>query len=229
MTRTTAARIAGGTFLVYIAVAFPSSMLLSRATGGRGTAEKLAQVAAHAGDVRLAILLGLLSCFAAIILAVTIHAFTRQEDEALATFALVSRVGEGVLGAVGIPALVATLALALPAPGALALDADVRLAVGTGLLMPAQRTMLGAPFFAIGSLAFAWLLVRGRMVPLALAWIGVVASAILVVGVPLNIAGYLRGPWAFYIWLPMLAFEVPVGLWLLVKGVPAIGPAARAR
>ncbi len=38
MTRTTNARIAGFTFLFYIAVAFPSMVLFGRATSGEGIA-----------------------------------------------------------------------------------------------------------------------------------------------------------------------------------------------
>jgi hypothetical protein len=44
-----------------------------------------------------------------------------------------------------------------------------------------------------------------------------------VVGVPLQLAGVLRGPiLTWVIFLPMVAFEVPFALWLLVKGV-AVG------
>lgn len=220
MTRSTAARGAGFTFLAYIAVAFPSMVLLTRATNAKGTAAQLVQVAAHASDVRLAIVLGLLSCFAAVVIAVQLYGFTRDEDHELATLVLVSRVGEGVLGAVGIPVLLALLAIATAAPSTAGMDQATRHTIATFLLMPAQSVMLGAPLFAIGSLAFSWLLVRGRMVPPALAWLGVLASVVLVVGIPLNIAGYLSGPVAFYLWMPMLAFEVPLGFWLLVKGVP---------
>ena len=35
-------------------------------------------------------------------------------------------------------------------------------------------------FFAVGSLLFSWLLLRGRMIPVGLAWLGVIASALLV-------------------------------------------------
>jgi Domain of unknown function (DUF4386) len=220
MTRSTAARWAGFTFLTYIAVAFPSMVLLTRATNAKGTAAQLAQVAAHASEVRLAVLLGLLSCFAAVVIAVLLHAFTRDEDRDLATLVLVARAGEGVLGAVGLPVLLALLALATDAPSTAGMDEATRITIAAFLLMPAQGVMLGAPFFAVGSLAFCWLLVRGRMVPRALAWLGVAASVVLVVGVPLNIAGFITGPAAFYLWMPMLAFEVPLGVWLLIKGVP---------
>ena len=88
----------------------------------------------------------------------------------------------------------------------------------------------GAIYFAVGSTLFSWLLLRGRMIPVALAWLGVVASAFLVVILFLQRAGLLGGGnWysgvTWLIWLPMLVFEVTLALWLLVKGVAA--PARR--
>ena len=82
-----------------------------------------------------------------------------------------------------------------------------------------------AIFFAVGSTLFCWLLLRGRMIPIALAWLGVIASVLLVVILPLQLAGLFGGSmsWSasitWLVWLPMLAFEVPLALWLLVKGV----------
>ena len=73
----------------------------------------------------------------------------------------------------------------------------------------------------MGSAAFAYLFLRGRMIPVPLAWLGLVASALLVVGLPLRLAGWLNDTIAALIWLPMLAFEVPLGLWLLLRGVAA--------
>src|SRR6266852_5402521 len=52
----------------------------------------------------------------------------------------------------------------------------------------------GAIFFAVGSTLFSWLLLRGRMIPVALAWLGVLASALLVVILPAQLAGFLKGP-----------------------------------
>jgi hypothetical protein len=89
----------------------------------------------------------------------------------------------------------------------------------TGVGVP-HRTLVDATLFAIGSTFFCWLLLRGRMLPRPLAWTGVVASAILVVGLPLQLGGMLSASLATLMWLPMLAFEVPGGLWLLVNGVP---------
>lgn len=80
-------------------------------------------------------------------------------------------------------------------------------------------------FFAVGSLLFCLLLLRGRVIPTGLAWLGVIASVVLVVILPLQLAGLFGGSmnWSasatWLVWLPMLVFEVALSLWLLVRGV----------
>jgi hypothetical protein len=92
----------------------------------------------------------------------------------------------------------------------------------------------GAIFFAAGSTIFSWLLLRGRMIPVALAWLGLLASVLLVVILPLQRAGLFGGPmtWSasitWLVWLPMLVFEVALALWLLIKGVATPAPKASA-
>ncbi len=219
MTRTTNARVAGFTFLFYIAVALTGMILSNRAASGEGTAAKLANIAQHASDVRVAIVLDLLSCFCAVVLAVTLYAITRDQDPDLAMLALTCRVAEGVIGAVSLPRSVGQLWLATAA-GADAPDPAAASTLGAFLLtLPSWSMPIAATFFAVGSLLFAYLLLRGRMIPVALAWLGVLASILVVVGLPLQLVGILPGPIAQAMWLPMLAFEVPLGLWLIVKGV----------
>jgi hypothetical protein len=83
----------------------------------------------------------------------------------------------------------------------------------------------GAIYFAVGSLLFSWLLLRGQMIPAALAQLGVAASGLLVVIIPLQrtvLSG--GGPnWAsmmtWSMWLPMLVFELTLAVWFIVKGV----------
>jgi hypothetical protein len=216
MTRTTNARIAGFTFLFYIAAGISSVVLFGRATRGEGVAAKLAGIAQHASDVRITVVLDLLQCFSALVLAITLYAITREQDPDLAMLALTCRVGEGVIGAIGIPSTLGLLWLATAA-GASAPDTAAAQALGAFLLR--ENVALTATFFAVGSTLFSYLLLLGRMIPIPLAWLGVVASVLLVVGLPLRLAGFLGGPVTSLMWLPMLAFEVPLALWLLIKGV----------
>jgi hypothetical protein len=216
MTRTTNARIAGFTFLFYIAVAFPSMVLFARATSGEGLAAKLAGIAQHATDLRLAVVLSLGGCFSALVLAVTLYAITRDEDPDLAMLGLTCRVGEGLIGAASVPATVALLQIAT-ATGPQAPDSAATQALAAFVLE--RSPLVSALFFAVGSTLFAWLLLRGRVIPIALARLGVLASVLLGVGLPLQLAGVLHGRVTQLMWIPMAAFEIPLGFWLLFKGV----------
>ena len=103
MTRRSNARVAGFAFLVYIAAAFGGMILEGKASGGEGPAAKLASIAQHAGAMRLAILLHLVGCFCALVLAVTLYAITRDRDQDVALLAMACRIAEGVIGALSLP------------------------------------------------------------------------------------------------------------------------------
>ena len=85
----------------------------------------------------------------------------------------------------------------------------------------------GEIYFAVASTIFAWLLLRGALIPAVLAWLGVCSSGLLVVILPIQRAGLLGGPgsWSssitWLLWLPALVFELALAAWLIVKGVAA--------
>jgi hypothetical protein len=165
-TRRTYARVAGFTFLFYIAAGISSLALSAEAPGTE--------------------VLGLLQNFSALVLGVTLYGLTHRQGPALAMLAMGCRILEAVHDE-------------------------------------------SAIFFAVGSLLFSWLLLRGRMIPVPLAWLGVLASALLVVILPLQLAGLFGGTmsWSgsvtWLVWMPMLVYEVALALWLLVKGAAEPG------
>jgi hypothetical protein len=172
MTRSTNARVAGITLLVYIAAGL--IVLRLGAAGADGSAVKLTHI-----------VLELLCNFSALVLGVTLFGITREVDHDIGMLAMMCRVGEGVVGA-----------------------------VSASMLVPAT-------FFAVGSTLFAWLLLRGRMIPVGLAWLGVAASVLVVAGLPMQQAGLLAGTATRLMWVPMLVFELVLGPWLIIKGVAA--------
>lgn len=225
MTRTTNARIAGFTFLFYIAVGI-TQLVLDAPARGNDTAAKLALIGKHASRARVDILLGLVIGVTAITLAVALYALTRDEDRDIAVLALCCRVGEGMLASIGTMVSLGLLWLATGGAGSSAPDAAAANALGGFLLkLGAWNTIIAATLFAVGSTLFSWLLLRGRMIPVVLAWLGVIASVLLVVLLPLQLVGMLNGLVAQLMWLPMAAFEIPLALWLLTKGVPLPRPA----
>ena len=220
MTRRTSARVAGFTFLLYTAAGIGHEFLMHRATNADGVAAKLARIAAHAMDVRVTIVLTVLECLSALVLAVTLYGITREQDHELAMLGLTCRVAEGVTLAAAIPSLWQVLWLA-QAGAAAAPDATTTNALRAFVLMPGP-VPTAVIFYAVGSTIFSYLLLRGRIVPVALAWLGLLASALLAVTLPLQLAGFSTGPLTGYTqWAPALLFQLGLALWLLIKGVAA--------
>ena len=218
MTRRTNARIAGLTFLLYIAVAFPSMVLSAKATAGGSIAARLVNIAQHTTEMRISILLEVLSGFCGLVLAVTLYAITRDEDRDVAMLGFACRVAEGLAGVFPVTTL-GLLWLATNA-GPSAPDVQSAHALAAYLLKVGPwQTISASLFFAVGSTAFAYLLLRGRMIPVALAWLGVFGSALLVVILPLQLAGFVAGPMAQLVWIPVALFELTLAPWLLIKGV----------
>jgi hypothetical protein len=145
------------------------------------------------------------------------YMITRDESHELAMLGFVCRVVEGVFVASLIPNALGLLWLARVQAGVDAPAAASRNALGAFLLRPGSA--IGAIFFAVGSAIFSYLLLRGRMVPLFLAWWGVLSSALLVIGLPLQLAGFFTGALTPYLWVPATGFVPVLALWLIIKGV----------
>ena len=83
----------------------------TRATSQWTGADDILNVLVHAPQVRLPVVLGLLSMMSALMPGVTLYGLTRDQDPELALPALTCRAGEGVLGAIPTLATVALLSL----------------------------------------------------------------------------------------------------------------------
>ena len=223
MTLKTNARLAGFIFLLYIATGITSMVVFRKAAGGaEGITATLASLAQHASFVRMNILLTLLQAAYALVLGVTLYALTREQDRDLAVMALCCRAGEGLIAAISPIRSLALLSIATAG----APDAAAQALGGLLLKMGGWTGLLAATCFAVGSALYSYLFLRARSIPVSLAWLGVLASVLLAVAVPLQLAGFLRGPVTSFIWVPMLVFEVALALWLLIKGVAAQPQAA---
>lgn len=218
MTHKTNSRIAGITFIFYIAAGIASMTLFGKATGGSGIAERLISAAEHTSILGVSIILNLLCGLSAVVLAVALYALTRDEDREIALLGFACRLGEGFIGAANLPK---TLGLLWLAKESTSLDAATTNTFASMWLLPPGSYTISALFFAFGSTFFSYLFLRGQLIPVALAWLGVVASVLLLVVLPLQAAGFTRAGW--WEWMPMLVFELVLAVWLIVKGVAAKG------
>src|SRR5262249_54066352 len=138
-------------------------------------------------------------------------------DRDLALLAVGCRFAEGVIAAISAGERLQLLSVATASTTATGPDAGGASALGALLLgggaagpaarLAAGRTIHCSPFL------------RARSIPVALAWLGVLASVLLVVMLPVQIAGFLPGLLAGLMWIPMAVFEVVLAIWLIAKGV----------
>jgi len=224
MTLRTNARIAGITFLLYIVTGISGLILFHNASGGATTAARLASIAAHPTLVRCSALLIMLEFLYALTLAGTIYALTRHVDRDLALLAAACRFAEGVLSAMAADQRLELLSIATASTTATGADQAATLAQGA--LMFAGSAIVPSICFVCGSTIYSFLFLRGRNIPAVIAWLGVFASLLLLVALPVQMAGFLQGTPVSLIWIPMALFEVVLAVWLIAKGVVTPAPVA---
>lgn len=214
MTRRTSARVAGAAFLLYIAVGI-TVLILDGVTAGADIPARLTRFAEHETRVRMGIVLSLLTSAMAITLAITLQALTRDVDPELAAIGSGFRLAEGILVAGGQLLTLGLLWLAAHAAGGVETEAALLLHLSS------WNVVLASMMFAAGSTLFAWLFVRGRLLPMWLAWLGLGASVLLVLALGLQLAGVRNGTISNAIWAAMALFEVTLAFWLIFRGASA--------
>ncbi|HVS16514.1 MAG TPA: DUF4386 domain-containing protein [Thermoanaerobaculia bacterium] len=216
MTRAGVARVAGVTFLLYIAVKVSSSILFEGSLGSGGAGSRLASVAVHASNLRVATVLALASCVCALVLGVSLYFYTRSSHAELSIFVLICRTAEAVLNGVYALGIIALVFIATASTQASQeTDATLVMAIARSTR---HATLVMAFFLALGTGAFAWVLLRARLAPRYLAALGLLGSVPPIIGMPLQIVGALRGFPTQVLWILLFLFEIALGIWLLTSG-----------
>ena len=71
-------------------------------------------------------------------------------------------------------------------------------------------------FYCIGGILFYYLFLKSKYIPKALSIFGIVVASLGFIGEVFAIFGY---DVPLYVFLPILPFELAIGLWLMVKGI----------
>jgi len=209
--------MAGYAYLCYIVFAMSSSILFAKATAGDDVLQTLSTLARMIGTARVTVLMDLLQPVCALVLAVTLYQLVKQVNPTLALLAMLFRLGEGLLGFLPLLNKLQLMRLATTAAGGSA-NAAGYLQLANDLLHRPDA-VFSEFCFVVGGFLFAYLFLRGRLIPRWLAWIGVITIGAQLICVPLHIAGIIPGLIVNFVWFPILLYEVPLGIWLIVKGV----------
>jgi len=223
------ARLAGFIYLLAMALGiFSQSYILGRIVGddAAGTAQ---QIAASEGLFRLGIVIDVVTAVTDVIIAWALYELLKSVDASLALLGAWLRIADAAILAMTTVCGLITLRLLSGVgylqsfdPGQLQSLARLYVSVrGSGFYV-------GFVFLGLGSAVFAYLFFRSRYVPRLLAGWGVFASVLLAIGslgVMLSPEFAARG--AMIYMLPMFFYEVPLGLWLLIRGTAAVRPVAQ--
>jgi hypothetical protein len=222
------ARVAGFIYLFAMALSILSQMIIPDRIVVSGDAAATARnIVSFEGTFRLGIAIDVVIFVSDVVIAWAFYELLRSVDRSLALLGAFLRVADGAILAVTAFSGLITLRLLS--------GADYLQAIPLNQLQGLARLFIsvrgsgfyvGFVFLGLGSAVFAYLLLRSRYVPRALAGWGVFASLVLAIG---SLAVILS-PWfaanaAMIYMVPMFFYEVPLGLWFLIKGVEV--PATR--
>jgi hypothetical protein len=215
------ARFAGGAYLLQMTAGVFAQLY------ARGSLLVGGDPAATAANIRASELLyrtGVaadLVCYVAVLLATwALYVLLRPVDRRLAALALFLRTIELAVHFSAVALSLVALRLLHGGPALAAFTLEQRDAAAY-FAIAAQGTSVGLGFIplGLGSAAFAILLLRSRAVPRWLAWLGIVGCALLV-GQQLGaIVTPVLGRLRYLPMLPMGAYEVALGFYLLLHGL----------
>ncbi|RAK60185.1 hypothetical protein DJ021_10420 [Phenylobacterium hankyongense] len=218
----TAAQIAGAILLLAMASSIFAEFV------GLGAIEISDDVGATARSivaseqlVRIAAVTDLVCFVSDVAIAAALYVVLRPINRGLAAFGAFLRVADAVVLAMSTVALFAALRLLGGAPYLQSFDVEQLQTLARLLLGVRADTMsFGWVFLGLGQAVFAWLWLKSGYIPKLLAAWGIFASSLLaLVPLALMVLPQIRGAVGMLYMAPMFFYEVPLGIWLLVKGI----------
>jgi hypothetical protein len=162
-------------FLIVLATSVAGLVLTSVVARGGTFDEKAQRIIASEGLYRFALVCSLGGSLSTILLATGLYAAVKPVDGNLALMAVLFRIGESVIGAVGIVISFGVLQMSLATRDSSAFDAN-QLGALASLFSTGASTEIAAIFFSLGSAIYFYVFLRSTYIPRALAAWGVFAS-----------------------------------------------------
>jgi len=152
--------------------------------------------------------------------ALALFSVVKRQNESLALGLIATRIFEGAVIAIGVASLISLVSLhQSPFAGA---DSASLIAVGQAQIATHNSSFLIAQSLmpAMNALLLGTLLYRSRLVPRILPAVGLIGAPILIAATIATLFGYVEQytPVAGLAALPIAAWELSLGLWLVFKG-----------
>jgi len=211
------ARLAGLMYVLVLLFDIAGGVITS-SIGGTGTFVEVShRILASETLYRVGLSISLLGSMFTVVLALSLYATLKHVDGNLTMLALLFRMGEIAIGAVGIVIAFSVLQIQLAANHANAFDLNQLSALAN--FSPAG-IQVSAIFFSVGSTIFFYVFLKSNYIPRMLSAWGIFASLVyLVVWFIDLILPNHSGLVTIVGSLPILIAEVGTALWLLLAGI----------
>ncbi len=154
--------------------------------------------------------------------AISLFPIVKKQNEGAALGYVAGRTVEGVVIAIGIISLITIVTLRSSFAGAVGADAAAAVAVGRSLVAVHNWTFLFGPNLALGvnTSLLAFLMFRSRLVPRAIAVLGLVGGPVVFASGTAELFGlYSQTSTVGAITaIPVFAWEMSLAFWMIVKG-----------
>lgn len=210
--------VAGTLYLVTFAASIPALILLGPVLDNPD------YIVSSGADTRVVLgcLLDVVNAVAAVGTAVALFPVVRRQNEATALGFVTSRMLEAAVIMIGVVSLLAVVTLRQDYAGVAGSDAATLVTTGQALVDVRDWTFLLGPGLipGINALLLGSLLYRSRLVPRVIPTMGLIGGPLLIIAAIATMFGYNEqfSAWSVLATLPVAAWELSVGAYLMVKG-----------
>ena len=220
MTSTRRTAIVAGVFFLITEVTAIAGVLLYGSV--LGTPDFIVSPTVDDTGVRAGAFLEVLLAIAVVGTAVTLYPIIKRQNEGMALGHVAGRLIEATIIAVGAISLLAVVTMRHDLAGTTGPEATAAVTVGQSLVAVHNWTFLFGPKLALGvnTVLLAYLMYRSRLVPRAIAVLGLVGGSLIFASgtavlfglyEDLSVPGVAAAA-------PVLAWELSVATWMIVKG-----------
>ena len=219
-------RFLGATFLIVIVLNVIGGQLLgSLGYSQVGPTDDISETMINISDnpitMQMGIVVILIEAVAIVLLAVLLYIILKKQDKTIALWAFGLWIIEAVMVAAREISAFFLLYSIQEYVTAGAPDSSYLLTLG-GMFYESTLFMYNAQmvFYCIGGILFYYLFLKSKYVPKLLSAFGIFVASLGLIGILFGLLGY---DVPLFVILPILPFEIAIGIWLLVKGIKTQG------
>jgi len=217
----TTPRVLGALFLIVIVTSLLMGVLL---TLPDNISDVLIKISNNLNLTRISILFALVTSVGIIVLAVLLYSVLKKQNKILARIALGLWIAEAIVLAISKLGTAALIPLSRDFVAAGSPGASFYQTLGNFLYSGIDKAgvELHMIFYCAGGLMWYYMFFRSKYIPRIIPLFGLAAASVALVA---SVLGFFGNDIPIYFSLPLLPFELAIGLWLLIKGIKDQEPA----